>query len=67
MYFADNIGRKVLDEIQYCTFDEIKMYIVTWNCSMVDPLMLTPKERHKIFAFPDQDIDVVVFNLQEIV
>lgn len=43
------------------------MYIVTWNCSMVDPLMLSPKERQKIFTFLDQDIDMVMFNLQEIV
>ena len=34
---------------------------------MVDPLMLTPKERQKIFTFLDQDIDMVMFNLQEIV
>ena len=67
MYFDDNIGRKILDEMKYCTFNQVKMYIVTWNCSMVDPMMLSTKEKQKIFTFLDQDIDVVMFNLQQIV
>jgi hypothetical protein len=55
---------KILDEMKYCTFDEVKMYVVTWNCSMVDPLMLSAQEKQKIFTFLDQDIDLVVINLQ---
>lgn len=43
------------------------MYIVTWNCSMVDPIGLKTKEKQKIFTFLDHDIDLVVFSLQEIV
>lgn len=34
---------------------------------MVDPLTLSAKEKLKLFTFLDEDIDVVVFNLQEIV
>lgn len=67
MYFVDNIGRKILDEARYCLFGGVKMYVVTWNCSMVDPLGLKAGEKQKIFSFMGEDVDVVVFCLQEIV
>ena len=34
---------------------------------MVDPFALNQKEKHKIFTFLNEDIDLVLFNLQEIV
>lgn len=43
------------------------MYILTWNCNMVDPMRLNIQEKQKIFTFLNEDIDIVIFALQEIV
>lgn len=43
-YFEDNIATEVLQEIKYCTYEEFGIYIVTWNCNMVDPETLGDKD-----------------------
>lgn len=66
-YFDDNITKAVLEEPKYCSYEEIVLYILTWNCNTVDPDKLTPKDKEKLFSFPVEQTDIVVICLQEMV
>lgn len=62
-YFEDNIAKGVIEEVKYCTYEETGIYFLTWNCSNVDPLKLSLKEKEKLFFLPE-GMDVVVICLQ---
>ena len=41
--------------------------MLTWNCNMVDPESLKPKDLQRLFDFHPQDVDIIVVCLQEMV
>jgi hypothetical protein len=43
------------------------MYILTWNCNMVNPNKLASRELDKLFNFPIDKTDLIVVCLQEMV
>lgn len=57
----------ILKETRYCHYEEIIVYMLSWNCNMVDPQKLTAREMEKLFNFPIDKTDVVVVCLQEMV
>jgi synaptojanin len=66
-YFDDNIVASVLHEPKYCTYEELVLYSLTWNCNMVDPEKLLPRDLDRLFNFPIDKTDLVVVCLQEMV
>lgn len=59
-YFEDNINKR-LPQIEFNSFEEIGLCILTWNCSNVNPVNLNLE---KLFNFEGQDINVVIICLQ---
>lgn len=43
------------------------VYAITWNCNMVDPSKLAPRDLDKLFNFPIEKTDIIVVCLQEMV
>ena len=68
-YFEDNITTEILknQELKYCTHEEYGIYIVTWNCNMVDPSNLQERDLDKLLNFSRDDVDIIVICLQEMV
>ena len=68
-YFEDNITSEILrkEELKYCTHEEYGIYVVTWNCNMVDPTALQEKDLNKFLNFPRENVDFIVICLQEMV
>lgn len=58
---------KIIKEHEYCDYEELIIYTLTWNCNMVDPYKLAPRELDKLFNFPIEKTDLVVVCLQEMV
>ena len=66
-YFEDNITSEVLEEVKYCTYEELGAHILTWNCNMVEPESLKPKDIEKLLNFSRKDVDIIIVCLQEMV
>jgi len=43
------------------------MYILSWNCNIVDPDKITARDLDKLFNFPIDKTDMIVVCLQEMV
>ena len=66
LWIQKNLERK-LDITEFCTISKLNFYVFSFNCNNLNPLSINELSKEKLLNFNRGKIDVVVFNLQEMV